>query len=212
VRIAAVNEQAQGGDWRSVIDGVRPVAQSLWRSLDSRERHRFIRHLAPRWDVHRHRLAPEIDDLIQSRIREGRLVVLAGRIQRVEERDHEVVVEIQRRGRADCVTLRVARVINCTGPARDIRRSDSVLLRNLFAAGLIRPGPLALGLDVTESGTLIRANGRAHHRLFAVGPMLKEQLWETTAVRELRTQAKELARRLVFEIGTGQQQSTARVA
>jgi uncharacterized NAD(P)/FAD-binding protein YdhS len=103
----------------------------------------------------------------------------------------------QRRGCTDSETLHVARVINCTGPARDIRRSASALLRSLIAGGIGRPGPLALGLDVSDSGALVRSDGQTHDRLFAVGPMLKEQLWETTAVRELRTQTADLARRLV---------------
>ncbi len=80
VRAEAAKCQAEGGDWRSVIDGIRPVAQSLWRSLKTCERERFLRHLASRWDVHRHRLAPEIDDLLQARMAENRLVVIAGRV------------------------------------------------------------------------------------------------------------------------------------
>jgi uncharacterized NAD(P)/FAD-binding protein YdhS len=197
VRAAAAQCQAEGGDWRSVVDGIRPVAQSLWRSLDSRERQRFVRHLAPRWDIHRHRLAPEIDDLVQSQLRDQRLVVVAGRVLNLEERAGGVALTFQRRGRAESETLYPGRVINCTGPARDIRRTASTLLRCVIADGLGRPGPLALGLDVGDSGALIRPNGQAHNRLFAVGPLLKERLWETTAVRELRTQTADLARHLL---------------
>jgi uncharacterized NAD(P)/FAD-binding protein YdhS len=196
-RAATASCQAEGGDWRSVVDGLRPVAQSLWRSLESRERQRFVRHLAPRWDVHRHRLAPEIDDLVQSQLHSQRLVVVAGRVLGLQERGGGIALSYQRRGCTDTEMLYAARVINCTGPARDIRKSASTLLRSLFSGGMVRPGPLALGLDVSESGALIRSDGRIHDRLFAVGPMLKEQLWETTAVRELRTQAEELARHLL---------------
>ena len=57
--------QAQGSDWRTVVDSLRPVTQTLWRSLGDSERARFVRHLAPRWDVHRHRVAPQIDGLLQ---------------------------------------------------------------------------------------------------------------------------------------------------
>ncbi len=202
VRAAADKCQADGGDWRSVVDGIRPVAQTLWRSLADGERQRFIRHLAPRWDVHRHRLAPEIDDLIQLRLRNRSLVVVAGRVLRLEERRTGVIdLTVQGRGRTDCQTIHASRVINCTGPARDIRRSASTLLRGLITSGTARPGPLALGLAVDDSGALIRPDGRACDRLFAVGPMLKEHLWETTAVRELRIQAAELARHLLGSQG-----------
>jgi len=139
VRAAAAECQAEGGDWRSVVDGIRPVAQSLWRSLDSRERQRFVRHLAPRWDIHRHRLAPEIDDLIQSELRDQRFVVVAGRVRKLEGRAGAVALTFQRRGRAESETLYPGRVINCAGPARDIRRSASPLLRSLIAGGIGRP-------------------------------------------------------------------------
>ena len=72
--------QAQGNDWRTVVDSLRPVTQTLWRSLGDSERSRFVRHLAPRWDVHRHRVAPQIDDMLQEARRSGRLVVAAGRV------------------------------------------------------------------------------------------------------------------------------------
>jgi uncharacterized NAD(P)/FAD-binding protein YdhS len=125
------------------------------------------------------------------------LVIVAGRVLGLEERGDGIALSYQCRGCSETEALFAARVINCTGPARDIRRSASTLLRSLFSGGIVRPGPLALGLDVTDSGALIRSDGRIHDRLFAVGPMLKEQLWETTAVRELRTQTEELARHLL---------------
>jgi uncharacterized NAD(P)/FAD-binding protein YdhS len=197
VRLEASRCQAEGGDWRSVVDGIRPVAQSLWRSLGSGERQRFVRHLAPRWDVHRHRVAPEIDALLQALLGEERLVVIAGRVLAMEERGEQMRLTFQRRGESRTEQLVVSRVINCTGPARDIRLTSSRLLNWLLTEGSVRPGPLALGLDVSETYALIRADGRIHDRLFAIGPLLKEHLWETTAVRELRSQAAALAARLL---------------
>jgi uncharacterized NAD(P)/FAD-binding protein YdhS/predicted metal-dependent enzyme (double-stranded beta helix superfamily) len=191
--------QAQGNDWRTVVDSLRPVTQTLWRSLADTERSRFIRHLAPRWDVHRHRVAPQIDDLLQEASRSGRLVVVAGRLLSMTEIDGMIDVSYRRRGAPEPETLRVRRVINCTGPARDVRAGSSRLLRSLIDRGIGRPGPLALGLDVADSGALIGADGCEHKRLFAIGPLLKERLWETTAVRELRIQTLELARRLLQE-------------
>jgi uncharacterized NAD(P)/FAD-binding protein YdhS len=189
--------QAQGSDWRSVVDALRPVTQTIWRSLGNSERSRFVRHLAPRWDVHRHRVAPHIDEMLQASRRDGTLVVVAGRIVSLAERDGSIEVSIRRRGEPMAESLLVRRVINCTGPARDVRVGPSNLLRSLIARGIGRPGPLALGLDVAASGALIRQDGYEHDQIFAIGPLLKERLWETTAVRELRTQTVELARNLL---------------
>ena len=106
-------------------------------------------------------------------------------------------MSFRRRGAPTAETLLVRRVINCTGPARDVRLGPSNLLRSLIARGIGRAGPLALGLDVADTGALIRQDGREHDRIFAIGPLLKERLWETTAVRELRIQTLDLARRLI---------------
>jgi len=189
--------RAEGGDWRAVVDGLRPLTQDLWRSLSQDERRRFLRHLATRWDAHRHRIAPEIEQKIVDAMRDGRLEIIAGRIRKVEEKGDVLAMSLTRRGRREVEVRPFARVINCTGPARDIRASASPLIRSLLDRGIARPGPLSLGLDATPAGSLIDARGGASDRVFAMGPMLKEGLWETTAVPELRSQAQALAARLV---------------
>jgi uncharacterized NAD(P)/FAD-binding protein YdhS len=197
LRAQAIRCEADGGDWRSVVDGVRPMAQAVWQSLGQSEQRRFMRHLAPRWDVHRHRVAPQIDDLLQSRFVDGQFSVLAGRIIEIREEPNSLALSIQPRGESEIEIVRVGRLINCTGPARDIRHKPSRLIASLLDRGLVRPGALALGFETTETAALVDRNGRSHDRLFAIGPLLKDHLWETTAVRELRVQAAELARRLV---------------
>jgi uncharacterized NAD(P)/FAD-binding protein YdhS len=197
VRSEVVDCEREGGDWRSVIDSVRPVSQSLWRSLPEGERRRFVRHVAPRWEVHRHRVAPDVHATLQAARCSGQLNVIAGRIVALADRDGYPELTIERRGTSCVETLAVRRVINCTGPARDVRAGSPELLRSALDRGIVRTGPLAMGLDVADSGALIRADGREHTRIFAIGPLLKEQLWETTAVRELRCQAVELARKVL---------------
>lgn len=196
MRSEAARHQAEGGDWRAVVDGVRPITQDLWRALDHDERRRFLRHLATRWDVRRHRIAPEIDRKIVAATRDGRLEIIAGRITRVEEKEGSLAVSLKRRGRRETEERTFARLINCTGPTRDIHASASPLIRSLLDRGVSRPGPLSLGLDVSPTGSLIDARGNASERIFAMGPMRRESLWETTAVRELRIQAQDLAARL----------------
>jgi uncharacterized NAD(P)/FAD-binding protein YdhS len=56
----------QGIDWRGVIGGLRPVTAQIWQPLPEVEKRRFLRHLRPYWEVHHHRLAPQIAQLIGS--------------------------------------------------------------------------------------------------------------------------------------------------
>ena len=70
----------EGGDWRSVIDGVRPFSQRLWRELPRRSRQRFLEHARAWWDVHRHRMAPEVEDRLTAAIADGSLRLIAAKI------------------------------------------------------------------------------------------------------------------------------------
>ena len=85
-------------------------------------------------------------------------------------------------------------MINCTGPSRDLRTGFPPLLASLCDRGLARPDPLGMGLEVDTNGLSRHPGREGDGRLFAMGPLLKGQYWETTAVRELRQQAVDLAR------------------
>jgi uncharacterized NAD(P)/FAD-binding protein YdhS len=180
-----------------VIDALRPSIPDIWRALSRAEKERFIRHLGSRWDVHRHRIAPEIDQILNDARREGQLTVIAGRIRALAGCSTGVELTFSRRGSDSIETLVADRIINCTGPSRSLQAGQSQLVDALLARGLARPDQLALGLEVTSDGALRAADGTASQRIFALGPILKGQLWETTAVRELRVQAHDLARHLL---------------
>jgi uncharacterized NAD(P)/FAD-binding protein YdhS len=199
VRVAA----EVGIDWRSVIDALRPVTPEIWRSLPEIERRRFMRHARPYWEVHRHRIAPEVSDQLTRLVNEGQIIVHAGRITDYREGENHAAVTYRRRGDGQTNELHVGRVINCTGPEADWRRIDNSLWSSLFAQRLARPDPLFLGLDVERDGSVVNDQGVASKCLFAIGPVRKGGLWETTAVPELRQQASDLAERIVRAMNEG---------
>jgi hydroxyacylglutathione hydrolase len=57
----------------------------------------------------------------------------------------------------------------------------------------VRPDSLSLGLNTAKDGALIDAHGVSSKLLYALGPLRKGNLWESTAVPEIRVQAAELA-------------------
>jgi len=96
--------------------------------------------------------------------------------------------------------LRVARVINCTGPETDVRKVEDAFVQRLVRDGLVRPDALGLGLDTDAHGSLVDRAGMVQDRLMLVGPLRKGQLWENTAVPELRGEALAMARRLSQQV------------
>lgn len=185
-----------GKDWRGVIDALRPFTQRMWQSLSLVEKRRFLRHLRPYWEIHRHRVAPEIHHLIAYQLQGGQVRIHAGRILRHAEGAQGVAVTYRRRRTGEQVQLLVDRVINCTGPETDWRKLDSPLLRQLRQEGLIRFDSLGLGVDVDEDGALLNRDGAPSDFLYAIGPPRKGALWETTAVPEIRGQVSDLVHTL----------------
>ena len=189
----------RGDDWREVVTALRHDTPMLWQSLDARGRQQFLRHLQPFWDTHRHRAAPQTAARVQRLRDEGQLLVRAARLLRIEpdERDGPLRATLRPRGATYVETLDVAHVINCTGPDPDLSRGGGPLIANLIERGLAAPDPLGLGLRTAPDGALLSAEGSPSDRLFTLGPPRRGDLWETTAVPELRIQSSALIRQLI---------------
>ncbi|HTT79042.1 MAG TPA: FAD/NAD(P)-binding protein [Stellaceae bacterium] len=196
LREEAEQVTARGGDWRAVIDGLRPATQELWQAMPAGERARFVRHLRPWWDVHRHRIPLEVADRIEDAIGRGQIRFGATRIRQMQvDADGATIIHRPRRSPID-QRLFVRRVINCSGPACDYERIADPLVRNLLARGDIRPDPLRLGLDVSSLCALRNRRGEIWQRLYAVGPVTRPAFWEVTSVPDIRRQCEALAAHL----------------
>ena len=180
--------------WRSAVHELRTVTQGIWADAGAGERRRFLRHLRPWWDVHRHRIAPAVAATIAFMEQEGRLRFAGGRILSISPAGE---VAWRPRGGDAAATLRAARIVNCTGPELDIVRAGEPLFRALLASGRIRPDPLRIGLDVDRECRVVSADGAAAERLYAIGPVTRGTFWESVAVPDIRVQAQAVARRIL---------------
>jgi uncharacterized NAD(P)/FAD-binding protein YdhS len=197
LRARARAEIQRGGNWRSVIDGLRPHTRAIWRAMPSGSRRRFLEHARAWWDTHRHRMAPEVEAKIGALIERGQLRILSGRVVEVNpQRDGGASVSIRPRASDAAFQIEVSRIVSCRGLTSDPRRTANPLVAQLLAEGMARVDPLGIGLDVDNDCALIDADGRASDRVFAVGPMSQAAFWEVIAVPDIRLQAAALARRL----------------
>jgi uncharacterized NAD(P)/FAD-binding protein YdhS len=179
--------------WRAAVDSLRPHSHDLWQSLEPEEQRRFLRHARPWWDVHRHRIAPEVAATVARLVAEERLEIVAGRIVSARESQDGILVEYRRRGSPSLDASQFAYAFNCTGPLHSIARSKDPLLRTLLDAGYISPDALGIGLDVDEKS-------RAGERLWALGPLTKGRYWEIIAVPDIREQAAVVAEDIAREL------------
>jgi uncharacterized NAD(P)/FAD-binding protein YdhS len=197
VRARIREVQASGGNWRAVIDGLRPHTAAIWRSLSPLEATRWLRHVRPFWEVHRHRMAPSVGEIVRRHQANGTFRVLSARVTAAEGSASGVDLGIRRRGTTASEILSVAWVINCTGPGLDARTRPEPAVHSLVENGYLQPDPLGLGVLTGSRGEAVATDGRERSDLIIVGTLRKPQLWESTAVPELRVQAAEAARALL---------------
>jgi len=205
-----LRKRAGQGNWRAAVDAMRPHTSMVWRSWDEEQQGRFMRHARPFWDVHRHRIATEVAERMKQLIGNGQLQIAAGRIQSMRETADGVEVDFCARCSGRVETRTFDTVINCTGPATDYARVEQPLVAQLRSVGWLTPDPLGLGIETEDDGGLIDRNGRRVPGLFAIGPMCRPRLWESTAIPEIRVQAATLAKQ--FSIDAGRSRQRERIA
>lgn len=183
----------RGEDWRDVMGALRAHTPALWRQLSMADRGRFLRHLQPHWDALRHRCAPSAHEEHASLVQSERLESIAARLVHLRKLASGIEVTLRPRGGNALITRRVQTIINCTGPSSDLSRSGSPLIEQLLAEGLISGDEFGLGLRVDDQYRTLSPQGGSTSWLRYIGPLLKAQLWEVTAVPELRVHAQRLA-------------------
>jgi uncharacterized NAD(P)/FAD-binding protein YdhS len=202
VRAHVTDMQRHGYDWRDAVDGLRPVSSQLWTCLAPGERQRFLDERLRSWETRRHRMAPAVATRLHGLLDSRRVRRLAGTVLAARASGSTMEVDVAPSRSAPTHTLTCARIVMCTGTGTDIRRSTNPLLQALLADGGASPDPLALGLRSTSDGALLDSEGRADERVFTLGALRRGELWETTAVQEIRTQAEWLAHTIERSLST----------
>jgi uncharacterized NAD(P)/FAD-binding protein YdhS len=182
-------------DWRAIIDGMRPINASLWQRLTLPQRRQFMRHARWIWEASRHRTAPASFEAVEALRDSGRLQVQAARVLAVEGRG-PLDVTVRSRATQLLSTLQADLVIQATGLDTAVAYAADPLLSQLLLDGLAVPDPLQLGVAARPDGQLLDAQGQPRAGLYAIGSLLRGNLWECTAMPEIRSAAHQLAQTL----------------
>lgn len=196
IRIACEAAEAYGTPWQAVINGLRPSLSAIWRQLSAAEQARFIRHVRPFWDAHRHRLPPEVYRQLQFEVGEERSRLIRARVLDVERSEAGFTLKLRRRGASSVEELNADLAFDCRGYTPDLR---SPLIRSLIEQGLARPDPHNLGLAVAPDGQVLRGRDTPTPGLYALGPLCQGTLWEITAVPEIVRQTDLAASRIASQ-------------
>jgi uncharacterized NAD(P)/FAD-binding protein YdhS len=176
------------------------------------EQRRFLRHVRPFWDVHRHRLAPVVHAKLSRAMARGQLAIVRGRLEALEHDVSRACLLASVRGAQGPRVLEGAVLINCTGPETHPLRVANPLLQSLIADGLARPDALGLGLATDPRSRVMSRDGVAQRTLYALGTLARGSQWELTAVPEIREQVRGVARAITSESATRTEEPRAACA
>lgn len=176
----------ESDDWRAAQDGVRHEMPDIWFSWNEEEKATFWKEHLRWWNVHRHRMSPEIAEELMNFSKEGRLHISTVQTGKFSISDQGISISID-----GAEEIRADLVVNTTG----YRSAESLPLISAMAeSGLISIGPLGMGIRSNfPSFELLDSSGIPVPGLFGIGPILLGERFETTAIPEIREQAEEIA-------------------
>ena len=181
-----------------VVDKLRPFTQRIWRNFSVAEKQEFSRDYRTRWNVVRHRIPPTVARQIETAQKENRLRILKGRLGEVQRRRQQDPGD-------DRFGERTAPRATERGIAGQLHRSPRVARRRAgcpvsetsLNGGWFVPTSWTWESRSTPDFAVVDQHGQPSEYLFAIGPLLRGTLWETTAVPELRAQTHQVAQVLL---------------
>jgi uncharacterized NAD(P)/FAD-binding protein YdhS len=195
LRSAARERAAAGLGWQGAVDAIRPHVTAIWRSWTPAQRRRFLRLARPLWEIHRHRAPRGVLQDMEAQLAAGAITLERGDLADLRPAAGGSGAEATiRRRDGSTRRLAVARVFNCIGPGMSVRDTIDPMIGSLIRGGIASTDELGLGIRTDADGHLVSADGTVDARVVLVGALRRGELWETTAVPELRVQAAAAAR------------------
>jgi uncharacterized NAD(P)/FAD-binding protein YdhS len=185
--------ETNGTGWRAVVDAMRPFTQKLWIDLPIEGKTAFLKYYKTYWEIARSRMPEECAAPVKEMISSKQLNVQAGKIESLSIHDSGIVVKYQAAKNRESKIITVDAVVNCMGPGLDFEKIEHPFIKSLMNQGMICNSDVAVGIKAMADGTIIKKDGTPSGMLYTLGSLLRGVLWETIAIPEIRTQAKELA-------------------
>ncbi len=164
--------------WHSVVDALRAQGRDIWENLPVIERRRVARHLRPVWDMHRFRIAPQVEAAVQQLIASGRMNVRAASLACIPRigAGYRAMLRPQRTSLlealdVDAIVVTRARILQ-----------SQAMLRELEQGGLLQPCSTGLGILVDAKSNPVSASGESTTSLFIAGPLARGTFGELPQV------------------------------
>ncbi|MCL6706278.1 FAD/NAD(P)-binding protein [Pseudomonas sp. R2.Fl] len=201
IRAALKEAAGQGLSWHAVLDAVRAQGQSIWQALPVEERRRIARLARPYWDVHRFRIAPQVEDVLDEAVAAGRLSIKAASLLKASAVDDGFDVALRERGRVEEVRTVVDAIVVTTGPAHGGILISQPFLRKLQAEGLLTACRTGLGIACDLRAVATGGNSQPVEGLYIVGPLARGTFGELMGLPQVTEHAVFVADRIAERLG-----------
>ena len=181
--------EAQGMTWHCVVDAVRGQGQEIWKNLPVAARRRIARHVRPFWDVHRFRVAPQVEAAVEQAIASGQMDVRAASLSSITKNAARYRVVLRPRLSGDVEALDVDAIVVTTGPAHGGILQSQPLFRQLEEAGVLQACPTGLGILVDAQSHPISTFGESTTSLFIAGPLARGAFGELMGLPQVTEHA-----------------------
>lgn len=196
IRAALAEAEAAGESWHGVFDALRNQGPAIWAALPLAERRRLVRHLRPFWDVHRFRVAPQVEAVLDRKQADGTLDLRAASLAAVHVEGEAIAVTLRPRHGGGPFTRTFDAVLVATGPAHGSVLASLPVLASLAGRGLLRPDPARLGIDTDREGRALSASGTPSAALLVGGPLARGTFGELMGLPEVAAYARFVADRV----------------
>jgi uncharacterized NAD(P)/FAD-binding protein YdhS len=195
--------------WHPVFDALRAQGEGIWQALTPDARDRIVRHLRPFWDIHRFRIAPQIDAVLGRKLADGSLELRKARLGAAKADAAGVSIELRDVRRNATTRERFDTIVVATGPAhRDILRLQPYL-RELADDGYVASDAMGLGLHTSRNGRAIGVSRRPEPTLFIAGPLARGTFGELMGLPQVSNYALFIAEEARAELSEALVQSNA---
>jgi uncharacterized NAD(P)/FAD-binding protein YdhS len=118
---------------------------------------------------------------------------LTGKISKISQVEDKIeAIWEDKHGNSNTISCDV--VINCIGPESNYKRINSTLIKNLLLTKMVQGDVLSVK---TSNFNIVDGFDILNENIFAIGPLLKGELYESTAAPEIRVQAEKLSKILL---------------
>jgi uncharacterized NAD(P)/FAD-binding protein YdhS len=169
--------EAGGDAFINILYSLRHDASTIWSWLSVAEKQKFMRWLGLYWNINRHSMPLVNASRLKELFNKGQLKVKPKLREVKYSSDDKLFTLIHENNQQDQVPY----LVNATGPAHDVEKMNSALIKNLINQGIIEPYEVG-GICINPITFQVFSSKIETENLFAVGHICNGILLDVNAV------------------------------